>query len=62
MDPRARLERVLASRSRCGIAVIFAIATFGVAFAWVVRQRRKSREELEKWTAIAAALGDEPQP
>lgn len=52
----SRWERIAAEPSRLVIAVTAAIATFSVAFVWVVRQRRKAREELEKWNAIASAL------
>jgi hypothetical protein len=55
----SRWERIAADPSRLVVAVIAAIATFAASFAVVVRQRRKAREELTKWEAIAVALTED---
>lgn len=55
----SRWERIATEPSRLVIAVSAAIVTFVASFAFVVRQRRKAREELEKWQAIASAFCEE---
>jgi MFS family permease len=55
----SRWERIEAAPWRLVVAVSFAILVFASGFAWAVRQRRKTREELEKWEAIASAMRDE---
>jgi uncharacterized membrane protein len=57
----SRWSRVAADPWRLVVAVLVAIATFAVSFAFLVWKQRKTREDLEKWTAIAAAF-DEDQP